>query len=106
MIIIRTTCENCGEVLLRSMDIQLHLREEDTASFYEFECPKCGKVGHGEADHHFVQILLANGVKPLESDVPEEFYEKKDGRPICWDDILDFHNNIQNNKFWSELQIK
>jgi predicted RNA-binding Zn-ribbon protein involved in translation (DUF1610 family) len=103
MIIIRTKCENCGEVLVRSMDIQLHLHGDENPSFYQFDCPKCGKVGTGEADHNFIQILLANGVKPLESNIPDEFYEKKEGHPINWDDILDFHNSLRKPHFDQEL---
>lgn len=105
MIIIRTTCKNCGEVLLRSYDIQLHLRDKEDDSYFQFECPKCGKVGKGDADNKFIQILIANGVKPYSSDIPAEYTEPKSGSPITWDDILDFHIGLKNPNWIKELIV-
>lgn len=96
MIIIKTACKECGEVLLRSYDIQLHLTPDEAAGYYQFRCPNCGKTTSGEADHQFIKVLLANGIKPIDDVIPID-------TELTWDDYLDFVLDLKRGKFEKEV---
>lgn len=98
MIIIRTVCDSCGEILVRSNDIHLHLSEDKSRDYFDFKCPRCGLAGSGEADEQFVRILIENGVKP---DVQKEIQFV--GGPLTWDDYLDFKLGLRKPLFYKEL---
>lgn len=98
MIIIRTVCDQCGEILIRSSDVHLHLSGDRTHDYFEFECPRCGTYGCGEADEQFTKVLLQNGVKP---DVEE--VTKTITTPLTWDDYLDFKLDLRRSIFDKEI---
>lgn len=85
-------------------EIQLHVSEEDPASFYSFHCPKCGRFEGGEADSLFVYLLLSSGVKPSIRAVPAEVFERKDSHPFTPDDLLDFHLLLKKDNWFKQLQ--
>lgn len=100
MIIIKTVCEKCGDILVRSKDIHLHLDSKQAHNYFEFQCPRCGQPGSGEADAEFVRILLANGVKP---DVDLQRHSVVCGAPLTWDDYLDFKLDLRQGIIYREL---
>lgn len=103
MIIIRTTCKHCGEILIRSVDIHLHLGTNETRNYYEFKCPQCGEKGSGEADKQFVEILVSNGVKLDEPAVINSQCVQGD-ELLSWDDYLDFKLALRGSQIYKELK--
>lgn len=103
MIVIRTTCKQCGEVLIRSIDVQLHLSENEAQNYYEFQCPQCGTTGGGMADKQFIEILVSSGVKPDEPVVTHAQHQENK-KALSWDDYLDFKLALRGSQIYEELE--
>ncbi len=62
MTTIRTTCQDCGDVELKTADIALELTGAGDAGSYRFSCPTCQATQVRPATRRVVSILLATGV--------------------------------------------
>lgn len=62
MTTIRTTCQDCGDVELKTADIALELTGAGDAGSYRFSCPTCQSIQVRPATRRVVSILLATGV--------------------------------------------
>lgn len=94
MTTIKASCPVCGEVDLTSADITLLVCNHRPMSYYAFTCPQCREDIRKPANDHIVSLLMSGGVRAQVWEVPAEALEKKDGPPLNWDDLLDFHQEL------------
>ena len=95
MTTIKATCPGCGEVDLKADDILLRIGASTTVNCYGFNCPDCGDYVEKPADDRVVRLLLSGGVVPVPVHVPAEVLEPKEGPPLTYDDLLDFHELLE-----------
>ncbi len=103
MALIRATCSECGDVELRSRDLQVRICTDTAASTYLFRCPVCRLTEVKPADDQIVDILVAAGVTCVEWHLPAELQERPIGAPISHDDVLDFHDILADDSWYSTL---
>ena len=97
MITIKASCPTCGEVDLPNNEITLRVcNNRQLLSYYLFICPVCHTEVRKPADDHVVSLLLSGGVKAELFDIPAEVFEVHHGPPISWDDLLDFHQQLES----------
>ena len=99
MALIRATCHECGDVELRSRDLTVRICNENGEGTYLFRCPVCRMTEVKDADDQIIDILAAAGVKVVEWQLPKELDERPIGKPISHDDVLDFHE-LLNQPYW------
>lgn len=99
MALIRATCSECGDVELRSRDLQVRICTDTGGGTYLFHCPICRMTEVKTADDQVVDILVAAGVRCVEWRLPSEMGERPIGEPISHDDVLDFHE-LMNDAAW------
>ena len=103
MALIRATCSECGDVELRSRDLEVRICYDTSASTYLFRCPVCRMTEVKPADEQIVDILVAAGVKCVEWRLPAELGERPTGAPITHDDVLDFHEILRDESWFQRL---
>jgi hypothetical protein len=103
MTTIKATCPGCGEVDLTAEDILLRIGAARAVNTYGFNCPDCADFIEKPADERIVRLLLSGGVIPVPVHVPAEVLEPHEGPAIDYDDVLDFHEQLQRNDWFSEL---
>jgi predicted RNA-binding Zn-ribbon protein involved in translation (DUF1610 family) len=62
MTTIKTTCPDCGDVMLGIGGLQLLLTPHETGGTYTYQCPLCGVDRARAAGPRVVMVLLAAGV--------------------------------------------
>ncbi len=104
MATIRDSCQACGEVEFTSDDIQVKIENNDGSGSYIFVCPECQKVVIKPASSKTIDLLMASGVEQV--DIPLEFLEPKSGLPVSYDDLIDFHNLLEDlpSDWYEELE--
>jgi len=103
MALIRATCNECGDVELRSRDLQVRICVDNGSSTYLFRCPVCRMTEVKPADDQIVDILAAAGVRCIEWRLPQELGERPVGEPITHDDVLDFHDLLTGDEWFTAL---
>lgn len=99
MALIRTTCEDCGDVELRSRDLQIRVCNDTGDSTYVFCCPVCKIVRILPGNEQVTEILWQAGVECIYWNLPAELKERPiGGQAISVDDIIDFHNLISDSQ--------
>ena len=105
MTTIRAICPRCGEVTITSAEMEVQVCAQTQEGSYTFACPACTQPVHRDADRHVVQILVSGGVRVRVWELPAELDETKSGPPITWDDILDFHQLLEDERWIERLQM-
>jgi rRNA maturation protein Nop10 len=100
---IRATCPDCGDVVLPREDMRVRICAEDRAGSYTFRCPSCRMAVAKPAEDRIVQLLVAGGVKLDIWHIPAELFEAVSGPPITYDDILDFHIELQSEDWMQRI---
>ncbi|NLA36802.1 MAG: hypothetical protein GX868_14120 [Actinobacteria bacterium] len=103
MALIRATCSECGDVELRSRDLQVRICTDNGNGSYLFRCPVCRMTEVKGADDQVVDILVAAGVKCVEWRLPAELAERPAGARISHDDVLDFHELMASDDWFTQL---
>ena len=103
MTTIKATCPRCGEVDLTADDILLRIGATQAVNTYGFTCTHCGKFVEKAADDRIVRLLLSGGVMPVPVHVPAEVLEIRQGPPLNYDDLLDFHEMLERDDWLDEL---
>ncbi len=99
--IIRASCSGCGDVELRSRDLQVRICADTNDSTYIFRCPVCRLTEVKLADDVVIDILAKAGVSCVEWHLPAELAERPtDGEPISDDDVIDFHALLSDGDAW------
>jgi hypothetical protein len=88
MTTIKATCPICGDVDLTPGDVRLTVAQAAGWATYTFKCHSCQDLIEKSADEEVVALLSSAGV--VIEHVPGEAFEAHSGRPISYDDVLDF----------------
>ncbi|HET7476560.1 MAG TPA: hypothetical protein VFJ97_11140 [Dermatophilaceae bacterium] len=91
MAIIRASCPTCGDVELTTKDVRVLLCSTTYESSYAFQCPRCRVAVAKPAEARVVDVLLASGIPLSVWHMPAELDEPRNGPPINYDDLLEFH---------------
>jgi hypothetical protein len=94
---IRASCPTCGDVELTTRDLVVRVCADDNSGSYTFRCPVCTMMVAKSAERHIVDLLGASGVEVVVWTLPAELAERPIGAPISHDDLLDFHDLLQND---------
>jgi len=103
MATIRATCSDCGDVELTTDDVRVRVCLEDSAGSYTFRCPLCHMAVVKPAEPRIVDLLAASGVEVFMWRLPAELYEPRLGPRIDHDDLLDFHELLQSDSWFTDL---
>jgi hypothetical protein len=89
-------CAWCGPVTLSASDLVVHVsvRTERADALFEFDCPRCLRTNLRGVDGPDVLTLNSAGVAVRRDAAPFELLEERSGPPIGWDDLLDFHQAL------------
>lgn len=98
MATIRASCPDCGDVELTTDDVTVRVCTDDNQGAYQFACPSCHLSVVKAAEPQIVELLVASGVRLNTWHLPAELLEHRDGHPITHDDLLDFHNLLDNDE--------
>jgi predicted RNA-binding Zn-ribbon protein involved in translation (DUF1610 family) len=104
MTTIKATCPDCGEIDLTPDDILLRIGSAQSANTYAFSCPSCGFFIEKPADERVIRLLLSGGVMPTLVHVPAEALEPHYGPRINHDDLLEFHELLQTDNWFQQLE--
>lgn len=102
MATIRASCETCGDVELTTHDVRVRVCINDNRGEYSFRCPHCEMTVVKSAEARTIDLLVASGVVMDTWTLPAELDEPKSGRPISHDDLLEFHDLVNDEGSWSQ----
>ena len=103
MTTIRASCPTCGDVELTVPDVTVRVCTNDNSGAYSFRCPDCSMAVAKPAESRIVELLVQSGVRLLTWRLPAELFERRDGAPIDHDDLLDFHQLLQDDGWFDQL---
>jgi hypothetical protein len=103
MTTIKATCPACGEVDLTADDILLRIGATRSVNTYGFTCPDCAEFVEKPADERVVRLLLSGGVVPVPVHVPAEALEVHIGPQFTLNDLLEFHEMLENTDWFEQL---
>ena len=95
---IRASCPTCGDVELKSRDVQVRTCASNGRNTYVFRCPQCALAVSKPADPKIVDLLVSNGVRLTVWQLPAELAEQKDGDIINVDDAIVLHEALQDDE--------
>lgn len=97
MATIRASCPDCGDVELTTADVTVRVCDDTKAGTYAFRCPHCRMMVVKPAENRTVDLLVASGVAFSTWRLPAELSENHEGAPINHDDLLDFHDLLEDD---------
>ncbi len=103
MATIRASCPGCGDVELTIGQVRVSVCSTNNQGSYSFRCPSCHIVVDKEASQRVVDVLVASGVAVAVWRMPLELAEHRSGPPICHDDLLAFHFDLESGNCMDEL---
>lgn len=101
--VIKASCHDCGDVELGVADLRVRVCSHDDQGSYVFRCPTCQMSVVKPAEPRIVDLLVASGVELVEWELPAELFEAHAGAPISHDDLIDFHQLLQHDGWFSQL---
>src|SRR5438874_6586101 len=102
---IRASCPTCGDVELTTRDVTVHVCSDTNEGSYAFRCPHCRLAVSKPAEARIVDLLVSSGVRLTVWHMPAELEEAREGDPITYDDLLEFHFLLQQDD-WMELLVE
>lgn len=104
MATIRASCPDCGDVELTTSDMTVRVCSDDQRGAYIFRCPSCAMAVTKAAEPRIVDLLVSSGVELQVWKVPSELRETKPvGNPFTHDDLLVFHEMLQDETWLQRL---
>lgn len=104
MATIRASCPDCGDVELTTSDMTVRVCSEDQRGAYAFRCPSCEMAVTKAAEPRIVDLLVSSGVELQVWTMPSELREAKPvGDPFTHDDLLAFHEQLQDDGWLQRL---
>lgn len=97
MATIRASCSDCGDVELTTADVSVRICDDDNSGTYAFRCPFCAMTVVKPAESRTIDLLIASGVSFETWTLPDELREVHSGEPITHDDLLEFHEFVQDD---------
>ncbi len=101
--IVRTTCPTCGDVEMTIRDLRVRLCSTTNEGSYAFRCPGCRLLVAKTIEASVVDVLVMAGVDLAVWRMPAELDEAHAGPPISYDDLLEFHFQLQADGWWVHL---
>src|SRR5207247_107084 len=101
---IRASCPSCGDVELTVEDVTVRVCAADDQGSYLFRCPLCRLTVTKEAEGRIVDLLVSAGVELQIWQLPAELFEARAGSALTWDDLLDFHDLLQREDWFTLVQ--
>ena len=103
MATIRATCPTCADVELTTRDLSVQVCSDTRQGSYSFRCPTCLLAVSKQAEPRIIDLLVSSGVRMRLWRLPAELHEPKQGRPVSWDDLLEFHDLLQQPDWFDQL---
>jgi hypothetical protein len=100
---IRASCPTCGDIELTSRELTVRVCAANNQGAYVFQCPDCLLAVSKLADAKIVDLLVSSGVRLVVWHLPAELDEPRSGPPITYDDLLEFHDAIQEDGWLERL---
>lgn len=100
---IKASCPTCGDVELTTRDVQVLLCATTNQGSYAFRCPTCRVAVSKQAEARVVDVLVASGVQLSVWQLPAELHEVHTGPPVSYDDLLEFHFELQREDWFERL---
>ena len=100
---IRASCPTCGDVELTSRDVSVQVCATNNQGSYAFRCPQCELSVSKMAEQRIVDLLVSSGVRLSVWSMPAELDEPREGAPINYDDLLEFHAMLQEEGWFDRL---
>ena len=104
MTTIRASCPDCGDVELTVADVAVRVCAADNQGSYAFVCPECRLAVAKPAEARIVDLLVSSGVRMTVWHLPAELQEPRYGEPISHDDLLDFHNLLEEGGWFEQVE--
>lgn len=103
MAIIRASCPDCGDVELTSRDVTVRVNSTTNEGSYAFQCPECQMAVSKTAESRIIDLLVSSGVELYVWKPPAELLEEKSGPAISYDDLLEFHYDLQQDNWFARV---
>lgn len=100
---IRASCPTCGDVELTSKDVTVLVCVTNNEGSYAFQCPRCRVAVSKNAEPKIVDLLVSSGVRMNVWQLPAELDEPRDGDAISYDDLLEFHFELQQEDWMDKV---
>lgn len=100
---VRASCPTCGDVELSIAEVQVLVCSSTSAGSYVFRCPACQFAVSKPAEPNVVDVLVASGVQLSVWQLPAELDETHVGPPIGYDDLLEFHFELERDDWRDRL---
>jgi hypothetical protein len=101
---VRATCATCGDVELTVDQLTAIVCATTNEGSYAFQCPDCHMAVVKPAEAHVVELLASAGVRLSVFELPAELEESHAGAPLSHDDLLAFHDRLQQDDWFAEVQ--
>ena len=101
--LVRATCPECGDVELGLEDVTVVLFAALPEGSYAFQCPECRGAIAKPAQSRVIELLLNAGARLTLCDLPAELDEPRHGAAISYDDVLDFHFQLQRDDWFDDV---
>jgi predicted RNA-binding Zn-ribbon protein involved in translation (DUF1610 family) len=102
--IVRATCPTCGDVELGVEYLTAIVCADTNEGSYAFQCPQCGMAVVKAAEGHVIDLLASAGVRLSVFELPAELGEIHAGDPFTHDDLLAFHDLLQSDDWFGQVQ--
>lgn len=103
MATIRASCPTCGDVELTTRDVRVLVCSTTNEGSYAFRCPACRLQVAKPAESRIVDVLVSSGVRLSVWHLPAELEEPKSGPAITYDDLLEFHFELQQEDWLARV---
>src|SRR3954454_1156612 len=103
MATIRASCPTCGDVELTTRDVTVQVCSTNNQGSYSFRCPDCSMAVSKPAEAWIVDLLVSSGVRASVWHMPAELDEQRAGPPNDYDDLLEFHFELQREGWMDRL---
>jgi hypothetical protein len=100
---IRASCPTCGDVELTTRDVTVQVCSSNNQGSYAFRCPHCRLAVSKLAEARIVDLLVSSGVRLSVWHMPAELEEPRSGAPISYDDLLEFHFQLQQEGWFERM---
>jgi hypothetical protein len=103
MATIRASCPDCGDVELTTRQMTVRVCAEDNRGSYLFRCPACAMVVTKGAEQRIIDLLVSSGVEVELWTLPLELLERPLGEPFTHDDLLAFHELLDQDDWFATV---
>jgi hypothetical protein len=100
---VRATCPTCGDVELGVDALTAVVCTSTSEGSYAFQCPSCQLAVVKPAEPHVIELLASAGVHLATFEMPAELEEPHTGAPFTHDDLLAFHDRLEEDGWFAEV---